>query len=86
MGTGFEHLSILLDKIQREHPYWNRTGGRDHFLWLTRDGGMCNMPEGLVWYAIKVGRVGHRGWKTQRGACLGSTRWCTRGRGVLRPA
>ena len=32
VGTAEEHIHLLLDHIKHTYPYWNRTGGRDHFL------------------------------------------------------
>lgn len=37
LGDVVEHLRRVMGWVQNAHPFFNRTGGRDHFLWLPND-------------------------------------------------
>lgn len=39
------HMHSVVRYISSRYPYWNRTGGKDHFWWLTQDGGACALYE-----------------------------------------
>ena len=41
MAGGDEHTQLLLDHIRATWPYWDRHGGRDHFLFVPADRGTC---------------------------------------------
>ncbi|PSC75169.1 exostosin-like glycosyltransferase [Micractinium conductrix] len=59
VGTGEEHMRLVIDHIRHEYPYWNRTGGRDHFFWLPADRGACHVrSDPLFFDAIKVTHFG----------------------------
>ncbi|KAI3432363.1 hypothetical protein D9Q98_003920 [Chlorella vulgaris] len=59
-GSGREHAKPLFDYIQRTWPYWNRTGGRDHFVWTPADHGACGWDASLS----QLIRVSHFGMHT----------------------
>ncbi|KAL4856557.1 putative glycosyltransferase [Chlorella vulgaris] len=42
-----EHAHLLLDHVRTNWPYWNRTSGRDHFIWTPADRGACGMNASL---------------------------------------
>lgn len=37
LGDVVEHLRRVMGWVQNAHPFFNRTGGRDHFFWLPND-------------------------------------------------
>jgi hypothetical protein len=41
-----EHASNVVQHIRQVHPFWNRTGGRDHVFWFTLDRGACAVAGG----------------------------------------
>jgi len=48
----------VVDFIQQEYPYWNITGGRDHFMWLLSDRGPCLLQREQQDSAIKIVHFG----------------------------
>ncbi|KAG2447967.1 hypothetical protein HYH02_006996 [Chlamydomonas schloesseri] len=40
-------LIHALDYVSRRYPWFNASGGRDHFVWTTGDRGSCYVPTGL---------------------------------------
>ena len=32
VGSGMDHLLLVLDHVRATRPHWNATGGRDHFF------------------------------------------------------
>eukprot|EP00775_Hariotina_reticulata_P004063 gene4063-4310_t len=48
LGDVTEHLRRVMTWVREAHPFFNRTGGRDHFFWLPNDrcGGAA-----IVWQA-----------------------------------
>ncbi|PSC72509.1 exostosin-like glycosyltransferase isoform B [Micractinium conductrix] len=55
-----EHLNHVLEHVRQAHPFFNRTGGRDHFFWHPSDRGGCYMF-GHAERAIKVLQFGWSG-------------------------
>lgn len=37
------HIEMLVHYVRTHHPYWDRSGGRDHVFFLTGDQGACGM-------------------------------------------
>jgi hypothetical protein len=37
LGDVVEHMRRVMTWVQGAHPFFNRTGGRDHFFWLPND-------------------------------------------------
>jgi len=37
LGDVTEHLHRVMTWVREAHPFFNRTGGRDHFFWLPND-------------------------------------------------
>jgi hypothetical protein len=37
LGDVVEHLRRVMGWVRAAHPFFNRTGGRDHFVWLPND-------------------------------------------------
>ncbi|PSC75115.1 exostosin-like glycosyltransferase [Micractinium conductrix] len=58
VGTAEEHIHLLLDHLKHTYPYWNRTGGRDHFYWTPADRGSCHVREPLAHDAIRIQHFG----------------------------
>ncbi|KAL4427660.1 hypothetical protein ABPG75_001749 [Micractinium tetrahymenae] len=54
---GNEQLGNVLDHIRMSYPWWNRTQGRDHFLWVPQDRGGCHLV-GLALQPIKLMHFG----------------------------
>ncbi len=42
VGTYFEQLSQVVDHVRTQYPFFNRSGGADHFVWTPADEGACN--------------------------------------------
>lgn len=57
-ASGIEHTELLLDHIKTAWPYWNRTGGKDHFIWAPADRGACSWREGLPTELIRIVHFG----------------------------
>lgn len=57
-GAGLEHVELLLDHIKTTWPYWNRTGGRDHFIWASGDRGACWWRTGQPTELIRIVHFG----------------------------
>lgn len=53
-----DHVALVVDHLRHTSPYWNRTEGRDHFLWLPGDRGAC-MLQGTAHQPIKVVHFGY---------------------------
>ncbi|KAL4444653.1 hypothetical protein ABPG77_002470 [Micractinium sp. CCAP 211/92] len=54
---GNEVLANVLGHIKSMYPFWNRTQGRDHFLWAPQDRGGCHLT-GLALQPIKITHFG----------------------------
>jgi hypothetical protein len=37
-----EHVQLVIDHVRTRWPYWDRNGGRDHFMWVPADRGACH--------------------------------------------
>ncbi|KAG2493507.1 hypothetical protein HYH03_008323 [Edaphochlamys debaryana] len=37
----------VVNYVAQNYPYYNRSGGRDHFLWATGDRGVCYVPQNI---------------------------------------
>ena len=35
------HIEHIIQWVKTQHPFWNRTQGRDHFFWVGNDWGVC---------------------------------------------
>ncbi|KAG2436914.1 hypothetical protein HXX76_006433 [Chlamydomonas incerta] len=46
--------SWAINHIRSRWPFWDRSGGRDHFYFMTGDRGTCHLPRELQDQAIKV--------------------------------
>lgn len=42
LGIAANHLKRVVQYVQQEFPYWNRTQGADHFLLSTQDRALCH--------------------------------------------
>lgn len=42
------HLHSVVRYIRAAYPWWERHGGRDHFVWLTNDRGACSLAPHLA--------------------------------------
>lgn len=55
VGIATEHLAAIIDHIKHSYPYWNRTGGRDHFCEQkhagSRSGSSCAALHAGCWRA-----------------------------------
>ncbi|KAL4427764.1 hypothetical protein ABPG75_001853 [Micractinium tetrahymenae] len=56
-GIGNDHLAAVIHHIKHSYPYWNRTGGRDHFFWTPADRGACHLS-GEPMDAVKITHFG----------------------------
>ena len=66
-----ERLQMLCSRtcrfVQQTYPFYNRSGGRDHFMWFTGDRGACYASSDLgpiirlVHFGYHVNEVGHTG-------------------------
>ncbi|KAL4449411.1 hypothetical protein ABPG77_007055 [Micractinium sp. CCAP 211/92] len=56
-GIANDHLAAVIHHIKHAHPWWNRTGGRDHFFWTPADRGACHLS-GEAMDAIKLTHFG----------------------------
>jgi len=54
------HFDLLLDHIRLNFPYWNRTGGRDHFIVSCRKGA-AGLGRG-GWGGGKSNTLALQGW------------------------
>ncbi|KAL4451657.1 hypothetical protein ABPG75_007319 [Micractinium tetrahymenae] len=54
------HMLLLLDHIKMNYPYWNRSRGRDHFVWVPGDIGACE----LTGLGLDLIRIVHFGYHT----------------------
>lgn len=54
---GNERLANVLGHIRTSYKHWNRTQGRDHFLWAPQDRGGCHLT-GLALQPIKIMHFG----------------------------
>ncbi|GAX86293.1 hypothetical protein CEUSTIGMA_g13705.t1 [Chlamydomonas eustigma] len=61
LGNPLPHLRKVVKYISTTYPFWNRTGGKDHFWWMTGDQGACWMPEDLMRNPIKLVHFGLTG-------------------------
>ncbi|KAG2444152.1 hypothetical protein HYH02_009091 [Chlamydomonas schloesseri] len=52
------HLEAVMEHVKSAWPFYNRSGGRDHFVFLTGDRGSCHMPRALQDSMIKVVHFG----------------------------
>ncbi|PNW85856.1 hypothetical protein CHLRE_03g202550v5 [Chlamydomonas reinhardtii] len=52
------HLEAVMDHVKTAWPFYNRSGGRDHFIFLTGDRGACHMPRDMQDSMIKVVHFG----------------------------
>ncbi|KAG2494879.1 hypothetical protein HYH03_007118 [Edaphochlamys debaryana] len=48
----------VIKHIQENYPFWNRSGGRDHFYFMTGDRGTCHASRWLQDSAIKLVHFG----------------------------
>ncbi|KAI8466470.1 MAG: exostosin family-domain-containing protein [Monoraphidium minutum] len=55
-GDAAPHLRRVMAYVRDTHPFFNRSGGRDHVLWLPGDRGACWLPrdDPLLGPPIKV--------------------------------
>jgi len=44
LGDPTPHLVHVLNYVRDNYPYYNRSNGRDHFMWFTGDKGACYAP------------------------------------------
>lgn len=60
---GFYKLEVIADLkfcellqqwIQQTHPFWNRTGGKDHIFLAASDEGSCIVPEALRYMVLDL--------------------------------
>ncbi|EFJ41257.1 acetylglucosaminyltransferase [Volvox carteri f. nagariensis] len=54
-------VTLALDYVRTKWPFYNRTGGRDHFYFLTGDRGACSTPRWLQDSCIKLVHFGLQG-------------------------
>jgi len=50
--TALLEIRLLIDGrlqrwVEQTHPYWNKTGGKDHIFLASHDEGSCWVPEEL---------------------------------------
>jgi hypothetical protein len=62
-----EHLQRVMSWVRSTHPFYNRTGGKDHFFWLANDQGGCWIPpdDPLLAAPAKIVHFGFHGWNTK---------------------
>ncbi|PSC71723.1 exportin-1-like isoform X2 [Micractinium conductrix] len=63
VGSGMDHLLLVLDHVRATRPHWNATGGRDHFFWAPADRGACELTgrqgSEVLHAPIKIVHWGH---------------------------
>ncbi|GIL47983.1 hypothetical protein Vafri_4706 [Volvox africanus] len=50
--------TLVLDYVRKNWPFYNRTGGRDHFYFMTGDRGTCSIPRWMQDSCIKLVHFG----------------------------
>ncbi|KAG2484066.1 hypothetical protein HYH03_017086 [Edaphochlamys debaryana] len=55
--AGF-HAADVVSYVRQTWPFWNRTGGTDHFMFFTGDRGACDVPRWMQDTIIKVVHFG----------------------------
>jgi len=61
-GDSVEHSRRAIEHVRTTWPFFNRTAGADHFLWLTGDRGACAWPGESAPALANVIKVVHWGW------------------------
>ncbi|KXZ42907.1 hypothetical protein GPECTOR_112g277 [Gonium pectorale] len=73
------HATRVLDYIRTNWPFYNRTGGRDHFYFMTGDRGTCHVPRWMQDECIKVVHFGMQkerlAWMDIRNQEYGCIQW-----------
>lgn len=55
------HLRGVISHVRQAWPFFNRTGGADHFVWLPGDFGACEVSEQEPELAGLI-KITHWGW------------------------
>ena len=71
LWEGREFLTATVNWIRGRYPFWNRTGGADHYIFTGQDLGGCWMPEVLRSSII----VSHFGFRAAESVWLDLARW-----------
>lgn len=73
------HISRVIDYALRQLPFWNRTEGRDHFVWTPEDRGSCLLESPETQALIKLTHFGYfdhtAGGKYKLFLPVGSEKW-----------
>ncbi|KAL4434418.1 hypothetical protein ABPG75_000859 [Micractinium tetrahymenae] len=87
-GQASNHLNAVIHHVKHAYPWWNRTDGLDHFFWVPKDRGACDLT-GDALNAIKVTHFGLMATEENHGTLppLGHPRYgcCNPHRDVVAP-
>jgi len=59
LGDPEFHVTRVAEYVQEHFPYWNRTGGRDHIVWVPGDRSSCYLRSNLSKAMIKLTHFGY---------------------------
>ena len=51
-GCDRARVEIIVSYLRRHHPWWDRSGGRDHVLFLTIDRGACGLFKAKICHSL----------------------------------
>eukprot|EP00882_Tetradesmus_deserticola_P022294 GHRQ01024193.1.p2 GENE.GHRQ01024193.1~~GHRQ01024193.1.p2 ORF type:complete len:252 (+),score=51.38 GHRQ01024193.1:207-962(+) len=72
LGDTQVHATRVIDHVRATWPFFNRTRGLDHFMWLTNDQGACSWPGATHPEMANVIKVVHYAWHHPFGKSLPS--------------
>ncbi|KAF6261895.1 hypothetical protein COO60DRAFT_713350 [Scenedesmus sp. NREL 46B-D3] len=67
LGDTQVHAKRVIDHVRFTWPFFNRTKGLDHFIWLTNDQGACSWPGATHPEMANVIKVVHFAWHNPLG-------------------
>lgn len=59
LGNPESHLTAVLEYVQQQYPWWNRTDGRDHIVWTSGDRSSCYTQSSITRKPIKLTHFGY---------------------------
>ncbi|WIA23466.1 hypothetical protein OEZ85_000212 [Tetradesmus obliquus] len=70
LGDTLVHSKRVIDYVRTTWPFFNRTKGLDHFMWLTNDQGACHWPGSTHPEMANVIKVVHYAWHNPFGKSI----------------